>query len=54
MAHVGDRREMHTGFWWGNLRKRNDLEAARCRWKPYVTVSSQEILWYFVYWIDLT
>jgi len=26
MWHVGRRGEVHTGFWWGNLRERDQLE----------------------------
>jgi hypothetical protein len=26
MWHVCRRREIHTGFWWGNLKRRDHLE----------------------------
>ena len=26
MARMGGRREVHVGFWWGNLRERDHLE----------------------------
>jgi hypothetical protein len=32
VAHVVERREIYTGFLWGNLRKINHLEEARLRW----------------------
>jgi hypothetical protein len=32
VANMG-RGEVYTGFWWGNLRKRDHLQNPRCRWE---------------------
>jgi hypothetical protein len=26
VPRIGDRRELHTGFWWGNIRQRDRFE----------------------------
>ena len=42
-THGGERGEVYTGFWWGNLRERNHLE--------YPGVDGRIILrWFFRKW----
>jgi hypothetical protein len=33
MQHVWGKGEVHAGFWWGNLRERDDLEDLGVDWK---------------------
>ena len=39
------RTEMHTGFWCGNPRERDNLEDARPRWKDNVTLEPKRMEW---------
>jgi len=43
MWHYGGE-ERHTGFWWGNLRKKRPLGIPRHRWKD-------NIKWIFRKWV---
>jgi len=43
VARMGWRGEVHTGFWWGNLRERDHLEDL-CRWQD-VKISLREVGW---------
>jgi len=38
MWHVWGRREVCTGFWWGNLRER-----PRCRWEDNIKLDLQKV-----------
>jgi hypothetical protein len=44
------RREVYTGFWWGNLRERNHLEE---QGKDNTKMDLQDMGW-GMNWIDLT
>jgi len=37
MCHEWGRGEVHTGFWWGNLKER-DLGTPRCRWEDNIKI----------------
>ena len=42
VAYMKERRgEMHTGFWWGNLRERCNLEDMR-RWEDNIKLDLEE------------
>jgi hypothetical protein len=43
---------VHTGFWWGNLRKR-PLERPRRRWEDSIKMELRELGWESTDWIDL-
>jgi hypothetical protein len=54
VARMG-RREVHTGFWYGNLRERDHLEDKR-RWEANVEVDLQEVgkgAWTGLIWLRL-
>jgi hypothetical protein len=33
MGHVWDRRDVHTGFWWGDLREGDHLQDLGGNWR---------------------
>jgi hypothetical protein len=37
--------ETHTGFWWGNLKERNNLEDLGLRWQDNVKMDLQDVGW---------
>jgi len=39
----GGRGQLHTGFWWGNLRKKNPLGGPRRRWENNIKMELQEV-----------
>jgi hypothetical protein len=44
VAHVGGK-EMHTGFWWGDLREGKPLGRLRLRWEDNIKMELQEVGW---------
>ena len=44
---------MHTGFWWGNLREREQLGTSRRRWEDNINMDLQEVGCGGMDWIDL-
>jgi hypothetical protein len=40
---VWERREVHTGFWWGNLREREPLGRSRRRWEDNINTDLQAV-----------
>jgi hypothetical protein len=36
-------REMHTGFWWGDLREGDDFGRPRRRWEDNIKMDLQEV-----------
>jgi hypothetical protein len=45
MNHARGRRHTHTGFWWENLRERDNLVNLGGRWEDNITMRLQELLW---------
>jgi hypothetical protein len=43
----------HTGFWYGNLRKRDHLEDLGILWEDNIKTDLQEMGWGGMGWIDL-
>jgi hypothetical protein len=43
---------VHTGFWWENLRERDDLEDPGVTWEDNIKMSIQEVGWGHMDWID--
>jgi hypothetical protein len=41
---ITSRREVHTGFWWANLRNR-DAWKTRCRGEDNIKIDLQEVGW---------
>jgi hypothetical protein len=39
------KREMHTGFWWGDLRECDHLEDPGVRWEDNIKMGLQELGW---------
>ena len=48
----GGKREVHTGFWWRDLRVRRPLGRPRRRWEDNIKMDLQEVGW-GRYWIEL-
>lgn len=44
-CHVLERRHMHTGFWWGNIKEQDHSEDVGCRWEDTTEMDVQEIRW---------
>ena len=53
MQHVWGRGEVYTGFWWGNLRKRDHLEDLGLDGRINTKTDLQEVGWVGTDWIDL-
>jgi hypothetical protein len=49
---MGERRDIYTRFWWGNMRQRDPLERPRRRWEN-IQMHLQEMGWGSADWIDL-
>jgi len=43
----------HTGFWWGNMRKRGNLVDPRRKWDDNIEINLQEVGSICMDWIDL-
>jgi hypothetical protein len=41
MWHVWERRQMHAGFWWGNLRERDHFKYGR-RWDDNIKIDLKQ------------
>jgi hypothetical protein len=46
------RGEVHTGFWWGDLRE-GELGRPRHRWEDNIKMDLQEVGWGGMGWIDM-
>jgi hypothetical protein len=53
LCFVRERREVHTGFWLGNLREGETLGRSRRRWEDNVNMDLQEVGCGGIDWIDL-
>jgi hypothetical protein len=53
MWHVWETGEVHTGFWWGNLREREHLEDLGVDGENSVKIGFREVGWGGMGWIDL-
>ena len=49
---IWGRNEIHTGFWWVNLKKRT-FARPRCRWQYIIKIAHEYILWEGVDWLHL-
>ena len=47
------RREVYTGFWWGNLRATRTLGRPRRRWEDNIKMDLQEVGCKGMEWIEL-
>jgi hypothetical protein len=45
MGHVEGRKEIHTGFWWGNLKERTTWKTPRCGWEDNIIDCPKPVLW---------
>jgi hypothetical protein len=43
--HVWERREMNTGFWWGNMKERDHVEDIRRRWEENIKTGWEDVGW---------
>ena len=53
MWYVWGRAELHTGFWWGELRKREHLEELGKDWEDNIKMDLQEVGCGGMDWIKL-
>jgi len=53
MARMG-RREMNTGFWWGNLKDGGTVEDLGVDWRINIKVDFKEKGWERLDWIEVT
>jgi hypothetical protein len=49
----GGEREVHTGFWWEDLREGKPLERPRRRWQDNAKMDLQDVGWGGMGWIEL-
>ena len=52
MGHVWETREVHTGFWWGDLSERDHLEDLDIN-EDSIKMDLQEVEWGCTNWSDL-
>jgi hypothetical protein len=43
MEHTWGRRDVYTGFWWGNLRDRDHSEDTRRRWEDNIKMDIRDV-----------
>jgi hypothetical protein len=53
MWHIWGSGAVYTGFWWGNLRKRDLVEGLGCKWKGNIKIDFKKIGWEGVEWINV-
>jgi hypothetical protein len=53
MWHVWGRGEVHTGFWWGDLRDRNHLDDICIDGRIILKMDLEEVEWGGMDWIAL-
>jgi hypothetical protein len=46
MWHLWETGEMHTGFWWGNLRESDRLEDIGIRVEDNIKMDLQDVGWW--------
>ena len=51
--HRGDRTEMHSAFWWGNLKERDHLQGLGISWEDNVKMDLKEVGWEGMDWTNL-
>ena len=47
------RREINTGFWWGNLKVGGRMEDLEVNWRINIKMDFKEIGWESLDWIDV-
>jgi hypothetical protein len=53
MWHVWQRGEVHTGFWWRDMKEGDNLEDLGIRWEHNIKIDLQEWGWGGTDWTDL-